>query len=102
MSADIEVIDPNEPPAVADQLGVTDDWLIGQLKDIVEDALRGTPQFDRDGNDLGLIPNHTAALRGIELLMRHKGIHAAPKDADSGDVQAVQIVIQGIDPTQLI
>jgi hypothetical protein len=84
---------------VADDLGITDDWLLGQLQDIATDALAGIPLYSRAGEHLGDVPQYTAALRALELLMRHKGL-LAEKHEHTHD-GAIRLEIVGVDPSQL-
>ena len=97
------VVDPFREPsgklATADRLGINDEYLLANARDVLQAALDGDDVYNNDGDVIGRSPNLTAANRALELLMKHRGMLAAD---ETHEIQVgLNLTINGIDPEQL-
>jgi phage terminase small subunit len=67
--------DATQAAARTEHVAVTQDWVIAQLREVVERCMEPEPVLDRAGNPTGGFTfNPTAANRALELIGKHLGM----------------------------
>ncbi len=60
--------------ARSERLELSQDWILGELKNVYDASMEGRPIYDKNGQEKGFSFNPTAANRSLELLGKHAGL----------------------------
>ena len=86
--------------ALADEIGITKQWILERLREVAERCLQATEVTDREGNPTGEWTfQATGANKALELLGKHRGMFIERATIDHSG--RIDITINGIDPTDL-
>ena len=67
----------------AERVGLTQDWVIGKLRDVVERAMGGAPVLDKDGKPTGEWRfEGFMAIKALELIGKHLGMFLEAPDPE--------------------
>ncbi len=92
--------DPGElVMTTADELGISEEYLLGNLQEIITLAMEGVPVFNKEGDYAGNVPQLQTALRAIETGMKHRGM--LTEHHETAVTGGITISIVGVDPDQL-
>lgn len=76
----------------SDDLGITNEWILGKLKMNAERALQAEPMTDSDGKPTGIYRYEgSVANRSLELLGKHRGMFSDKVELTGKDGGPVQV-----------
>ena len=90
---------------LADEIGITKQYILDRLRTVAEKALEGVPKTDKDGNPVMVDGvqviewNPAGVNKALELLGKHRGMFIERATVDHSG--RIDITINGINPTDL-
>jgi phage terminase small subunit len=77
---------------LADKLEITAEYVLGGIKNLVERCIQAEPVLDREGNETGEYKFEAfAALKGYELLGKHKKLFIDRKEVSGPDGGPIEV-----------